>query len=201
MTMRKLWQMLAHNNGQTVNFSAIGNSLNVSNVTIKNYIVLLSATFMVLVLPPYIANTGKRLVKAPKVYIEDTGIINALLGLTNFEQISGHPVFGSLWETIVLINLKGYFPMCNFFFYRTTNGSEIDIIVEYSARIFAIECKATLSPTISRGTYTALEDLKPENTLVISPVDKGWPMNKNIQVVSLKEAIHYLTKYLPSVQV
>jgi predicted AAA+ superfamily ATPase len=165
------------------------------------YIVLLSATFMVLVLPPYIANTGKRLVKAPKVYIEDTGIINALLGLTNFEQISGHPVFGSLWETIVLINLKGYFPMCNFFFYRTTNGSEIDIIVEYSARIFAIECKATLSPTISRGTYTALEDLKPENTLVISPVDKGWPMNKNIQVVSLKEAIHYLTKYLPSVQV
>jgi predicted AAA+ superfamily ATPase len=199
LTMRKLWQMLAHNNGQTVNFSAIGNSLNVSNGTIRNYIDLLSATFMIFLLPPYIANTGKRIIKAPKVYIEDTGIINALLGLTTFEQISGHPVFGSLWETIVLINLKGYFPLCNFFFYRTTNGAEVDIIIEYGERIFAIECKATLSPTISRGTYTALEDLKPENTLVVSPVKKGWPMNKNIKVVSLKEAISILKDQLPSV--
>jgi predicted AAA+ superfamily ATPase len=199
VTMRKLWQMLAHNNGQTVNFSAIGNSLNVSNVTIRNYIDLLSATFMIFLLPPYIANTSKRLIKAPKVYIEDTGIINALLGLTTFEQISGHPVFGSLWETIVLINLKGYFPLCNFFFYRTTNGAEIDIIIEYSSRIFAIECKATPSPDISRGTYTALEDLKPENTLVISPVKKGWSMNKNIKVVSLKESISILKDHFPSV--
>jgi predicted AAA+ superfamily ATPase len=198
-TMRKLWQMIAHNNGQTVNFSAIGNSLNVSNVTIRNYIDLLSATFMIYLLPPYIANTGKRLIKSPKVFIEDTGIINALLGLNTFEQISGHPVFGSLWETIVLINLKGYFPLCNFFFYRTTNGAEIDFIIESGTRIFAIECKATLSPDISRGTYTALEDLKPESTLVISPVKKGWTVKKNIQVVSLKEAIDYLKGFFPSV--
>jgi len=197
--MRKLWQMLAHINGQTVNFSAFSNSLNVSNVTIRNYLDLLSATFMIYLLPPFIANTGKRLVKSPKVYIVDTGIINALLGLTTFEQISGHPVFGSLWETMVLINLKGYFPLCNFFFYRTSNGAEIDFIIEYGGRIFAIECKATLSPSIARGSYTAIEDLSPENTLVISPVEKGWSMNKKIQVVSLKEAIDYLQDLFPSV--
>lgn len=197
--MRKLWQMLAHNNGQTVNFSAFGNSLNVSNVTIKNYLDLLSATFMVYPLLPFIVNTGKRLIKSPKVYITDPGIINALLGLTTFEQISSHPVFGSLWETIVLINLVGYFPLCNFFFYRTRNGAEIDILIEYSKRIVAIDCKASLSPAIAKGTYTAIEDLRPEQTLIISPVEHGWPMNKDIQVVSINESIGYLKSLFPSV--
>jgi predicted AAA+ superfamily ATPase len=199
ITMHKLWQMLAYNNGQTVNFSAFGNSLNVSNVTIKNYIELLSATFMVYLLPPFIVNTGKRLIKSPKVYLEDTGIINALLGLTTFEKISGHPVFGSLWETIVLVNLKGYFPLCNFYFYRTSNGAEIDFLIEYGTTIVAIECKATFSPDISRGTSSALEDIKPESTLVISPVKKGWKMKKNIQVVSLREGINILKQKFPSI--
>jgi predicted AAA+ superfamily ATPase len=197
--MRKLWQMLANVNGQTVNFSAIGNSLNVSHSTIRNYISLLSSTFMLYLLPLYIINTGKRIIKSPKVYIEDTGIINALLGLTTFEQISGHPVFGSLWETIVLVNLKGYFPLCNFYFYRTSNGAEIDFLIEYGTTIVAIECKATFSPDISRGTYSALEDIKPESTLVISPVKKGWKMKKNIQVVSLREGINILKQKFPSI--
>jgi hypothetical protein len=194
-TMRKLWQMVAHNNGQTINYSALGNSLNISNVTVRNYLDLLASTFMIYLLPPFISNTGKRIVKSSKVYIEDTGIINALLGLQSFEQISGHPVFGSLWESIVLMNLKGYFPLCNFFYYRTTNGSEIDFIIEYGGKIIAVECKATLSPSLSRGTFTAIEDLKPEGTFIIAPVKKSWPMHKNITVVSLKEAIDYIKEY------
>jgi hypothetical protein len=98
--------MLAHNNGQTVDYSSLAKSLGVSAVTIKNYIDLLESTFMVDVVQPYISNLGKRLVKAPKVYISDSGICSTLLGLFSFEAMSGHPSFGAMWEQIVLHNLK-----------------------------------------------------------------------------------------------
>jgi predicted AAA+ superfamily ATPase len=104
-TMRRLWQMLAHSNGQTVNYSSLGNSLGVSHTTIRNYIDLLEGAFMVRQVLPYFENTKKRIVKSPKVYITDTGLINALLGLKDFIQVAGHPGFGSLWETTVLVNL------------------------------------------------------------------------------------------------
>jgi predicted AAA+ superfamily ATPase len=89
--------------------------------------------------------------------------------------------------------------LCNFYFYRTSNGAEIDFLIEYGTTIVAIECKATFSPDISRGTYSALEDIKPESTLVISPVKKGWKMKKNIQVVSLREGINILKQKFPSI--
>jgi len=105
-TMRRLWQMLAHNNGQTVDYSSLAKSLGVSDVTIKNYIDLLESTFMVDVVQLYISNLGKRLVKAPKVYVSDSGICSTLLGISSFEAMSGHPSFGAMWEQIVLHNLK-----------------------------------------------------------------------------------------------
>lgn len=191
-TMRRLWQMLAHNNGQTVNYSLLGNSLGVSNVTIRNYIDLLSGTFMVNTLPPYHKNFGKRTVKAPKVYISDTGITSRLLGLKGFEQITGHPVFGSLWESIVLSNLKGNFPSGNYFFFRTSNGAEIDIIAESHNKIIAVECKASLSPSLTKGSYAAIETVKPDHTYVVAPVEKGWSMDNGIDVVSLSELIEKL---------
>ena len=97
-TMRRLWQMLAHNNGKTADYSTFAKSLNVSSVTVKNYIDLLESTFMVEVVAPYISNMGKRLVKAPKVYVSDSGITAALLGLYNFDALSAHPSFGTIWE-------------------------------------------------------------------------------------------------------
>ena len=118
-TMRRLWQMLAHNNGKCVNFTTLASSLGVSAPTVRNYIDLLTGTFMVEVIPPYISNLGKRLVKAPKVYIADSGITAALLGLRNFVELSGHPAFGTIWEQIVLANLKGLYPNAEFFYYRT----------------------------------------------------------------------------------
>jgi len=95
-TMRRLWQMLAHVNGQTVNYSSLGNSLGVSNQTVKNYIDLLKSTFMVDVVEPHISNLGKRLVKASKVYISDSGIVGALLGIRSFTDLAGHPAFGKV---------------------------------------------------------------------------------------------------------
>lgn len=188
-TMRKLWQMLAHTNGQTTNLSMFAKSLGVSDTTIKNYIDLLQETFMVQSLSPYISNLGKRLVRSPKIYIADSGITAALLGLRDFTQIAGHPVSGSLWEQMVLTNLQGEFEDAEFYFYRTSGGAEMDIVMKLYDTIFAIECKASLSPTLSRGNYNAIEDIKPLATFIAAPVDSGWAVKPNIEVVSLSELI------------
>lgn len=186
-TMRRLWQMLAHVNGQTVDYTTLAKSLGISAITVKNYIDLLESTFMVEVVPSYVSNLGKRLVKAPKIYISDAGITAALLGLRDFEQMSGHPSSGAIWEQIVLSNLKGLFPEATFYFYRTSNGAEIDFVMKIRNTVFAIECKSSFSPTLSKGNYNAIEDIAPKNAFVVSPIAKGWQMKEGIDLVSLGE--------------
>jgi predicted AAA+ superfamily ATPase len=195
-TMRKLWQMLANLNGQILNYSALGSSLGVSHTTVRNYVELLSSTFMIQLLPPLISNMGKRLVKSPKVYLNDLGIANALLRIPDFEQLAGHPSFGSAWESLVLINLTASFPQYNFFFYRTSHGAEIDIIVENGLKRIAVECKASQSPKLKSGTYTAINDLSPIVSLVVAPVDKGWPLKEKVDVVNISEAIGVIRSIL-----
>lgn len=188
--------MLAYHNGQTVNYSALGNSLGVSNTAVKNYIDILQSTFMVDIVPPHIVNTGRRLIKSPKVYLNDSGIGSALLGLRDFYQLSGgHPVFGSLWEGVVLANLRGHFPGADIRFYRTAHGSEIDFLVFLPQALIAVECKASKAPVLSRGTYAAIDDLKPEYTFIVSPVEKGYPSRKGIDVVSLEEMVERIKKF------
>ena len=189
VTMRKLWQMLAHLNGQIINYSNIANSLGVSAPTAKNYTELLSSTFMIKLLPPLLANTGKRLVKSPKVYLNDTGIANTLLGISGFDQLAGHPSFGPAWESMVLTNLAGNFPKTKFFFYRTNHGAEIDFILISNHIKIAIECKAAIQPKLTKGTYIALDDIKPEFTLIVAPVRSGWAVQPGIDVVNITEAI------------
>ena len=188
-TTRRLWLMLAHNNGQMVNLSTIGGSLGFSHTTVRNYLDLLQETFMVHILPPFISNTGKRLVKTPKVYISDTGIISALLGLSDFNQLAGHPVFGSLWESMVITNLKGIFPRAELSFYRTSNGTEIDILFQLSGKLIAIECKASVAPTLSKGSYSAIEDITPLHTFVVAPVAQSYPLKPGISVVTLSDLV------------
>jgi predicted AAA+ superfamily ATPase len=195
-TMRKLWQMLAHLNGQIINYANLGNALGVSQTTARNYVELLASTFMLKLLPPFLANTGKRLVKTPKVYLTDTGIANALLGVADFNQLTGHPTIGANWETLVLANLTATFPGYNFYFYRTGHGAEIDFILEKHGRIVCVECKSSLTPKLVKGTFTAIDDIHPEFTLVISPVDEGWQAKPGIEVVNLREAIQKIKEIL-----
>lgn len=192
-TMRRLWQMLAHSNGQTVNYSSLGSSLGVSHTTIRNYLDLLEGTFMVYQVPPFEGNTKKRLIKAPKVYIADSGISLALLNLKNFEAAAGHPSFGALWETVVLSNLNGHFPRLDVMFYRTNHGIEIDFAVSDGTQTVAIECKASVSPKVTKGNYQAIEDIQPELTLVVSPIKQGYRMNPKMEIVSLEEMVERLT--------
>jgi uncharacterized protein len=188
-TMGRLWQMLAHQNGQMVKLSAIGGSLGVSHTAVRNYLDLLQQTFMVVMLPPLLSNAGKRLVKTPKVYVADTGIVATLLGLSGFNQIAGHPVFGSLWETLVLMNIQGMFPGCELFYYRTSNGAEVDLVMQKSGRHIAIECKASMAPVLTRGNGSAIADVSPIHTFVVAPVEKGYPVRPDVTVVSLSELI------------
>jgi predicted AAA+ superfamily ATPase len=193
-SMRRLWQMLAHVNGQTVNYSTLASSLGMSSVSVKNYIDLLASTYMVEVVPPYFSNLGKRLVKAPKVYIADSGIAAALLGLRGFAEMAGHPVFGALWEQIALSNIRGCCPEAEIFYYRTSNGAEIDFVVRRGTRIFTVECKASHSPSLSKGNLFAIEDIAPQKTFIAIPADAGWKMKPGIDVVSLGELTRALVK-------
>lgn len=195
LVMRRLWQMMAHNNGQTVNYSALGNSLGVCNVTIKNYLDLLEGTFMIDVLQPWHANLKKRIVKAPKIYISDAGITAALLGLSDFNQLAGHIALGAVWEQVVLSQLKNSFPFAVYSFYRTAGGAEIDIVMEYKGIRFAIECKISKSPQLTKGNYSALTDVQPLQSFVVAPVREGWPVNNNQDVVNLSELNEKLMSY------
>lgn len=192
VSMRRLWQMLAHSNGQTANYSALGSSLGLSHTSAKKYLDLLEGTFMVRQLKPYEGNTKKRLVKSPKVYITDNGLTTALLSLGTFEDAAGHPVFGALWENTVLQNLAGHYPKLDMSFYRTNHGNEIDIVLKQGKHTLAIECKSTLSPQLSKGNYAALEDIQPSKSYIVIPAKKGYPLEKDIDVVSLPELIDAL---------
>lgn len=195
-TMRRLWQMLAHSNGQKVNYSALGGSLGVSNVTVRNYVDLLEGTFMLKQVRPYSGNTKKRLVKSPKVYLSDTGMVTALLQLRNFEQAAGHPVFGSLWETLVLVNILGHYPSLDPSFYRTSRGVEIDFILSDGHTTVAVECKASRAPKLSAGNYAAIEDIQPDILFVVAPVEHGYPMKKGIEVLSVPELVSRIGDFL-----
>ena len=192
VSMRRLWQMLAHTNGQILNLSKLGDSLGISHTSVRNYVDLLENTFMVKQLRPWVGNTKKRLVKTPKVYLSDSGITAALLQLNSFDQAAGHPVFGSLWESNVLMNIIGHIPDAQLSFYRTNHGNEIDIIVTHKNKTFAIECKATVAPSISKGFYKAVEDIQPDKQFIAAPVSKSYFMKKGIEVVSLSDLIQRL---------
>ena len=194
-TMRKLWQMLAHLNGQTVNYNQLAASLSVSNPTVKNYTELLAATYMLRLVKPYLPNINKRLVKSPKVYLSDTGILNALLGIENFEQLTGHPGSGSIWETLVLMNIHGLYPQADIYFYRTGHGAEVDFIMQYKAKTIALECKLGMAPKLSKGNFIAMEDTGALYTFVVAPVKSGWKVQSNIEVVNLSELKQALTEF------
>jgi predicted AAA+ superfamily ATPase len=197
--MRRLWKMIAHINGQIVNYSTLATSLGVSSVTVKNYIDLLESTYMVETVCPYFSNLGKRLVKSPKIYITDSGITAALLELHSFDEMLGHSSFGSIWEQIVLSNVKGWHPRAEVFYYRTAKGAEVDFVIKIANKVFALECKASYTPILSKGNYLALEDISPKYLFVVTPSEDNWSMNKNINVVSLRKLKKLLSEMISQV--
>ena len=189
VTIRRLWQMIAHSQGQVVNLSQLGKSLGISHTTVRQYIDLLEQTFMVRVLQPYHGNTKKRITKSPKVYIRDTGILHSLIGILRTEDILGNPVAGSSWESMIIENIIMQNPNFKSSFYRTSNGNEIDLVLESGNKKYAIECKLSSSPKLTSSFYNALEDIQPDKTWVVSPIDISYFIKENVKVCNLETLI------------
>jgi uncharacterized protein len=186
-TLRRLWTMLAHNQGQLLNAASIARGLGVSSPTINTYLDLLVDLLLVRRLQPRLANVGKRQVRSPKVFVRDSGLLHALLGLGDKEALLGHPVLGASWEGYVVENLIALTPdRVEPSFYRTSGGAEIDLVLSWpDGREWAIEVKRSLSPGPTRGMRSAIEDLKPERSFIVYPGEDRYRVGEGIEVVSL----------------
>lgn len=184
-TLSRVWRMLAHVHGQVLNSSQLGAALGVSHTTIRSYLDLLSQTFMVRLLEPYAANLKKRIVKSPKVYLRDSGILHSLLQIDSLDDVLAHPVCGASWEGLVIENVIAALPGWQPSFYRTADGAEIDLVLERGQRRIAVECKASTAPTVSRGFWTAIDDLAIDEAWVIAPVAEPYPLRKGVTVAPL----------------
>lgn len=187
LTLERVWSMCAHGHGQPLNASAIGSSLGMSHTTIRKYVELLAQTFMLRLLPPFEANLKKRLVKSPKVYLRDSGILHALLGLDNFSALLGHPVYGASWEGFAMEQVLSAFPQWNHGFYRTSDGTEMDLVLEKGARRIGFEFKASAAPSVTPGFWHSTETLKLNEAYVVAPIESGFSLKNNVRVVSLQE--------------
>jgi predicted AAA+ superfamily ATPase len=142
---------------------------------------------MLEIISPYYANTKKRLVKAPRVYVADSGICAALLRLRCFEDIAGHSVFGFLWEQIVISHIRAWFPNAEVYYYRTAGGDEADLVVRIGRNLYCLECKMSGNPMLSKGNYNAINDISPLRTFVVIPFGSSWPMKDKIDVLTLPD--------------
>ena len=185
--LRRFWQMLAHVNGQVINYSMLGNSLGVTHSTIKNYIDILTGTFMLRIIQPYHPNLKKRLVKAPKIYFRDTGILHSLLNIHRFEDLFVHPSYGTSWESTVVENIISKYNGWNYSYYRTAKGNEIDLVLTKANQVIAIEIKVSSTPKPGRGFWQALDDIQATEAYIIAPVRMPYPINKNVMVYPLED--------------
>ncbi len=185
-SIERLWKMCAHWHGQLVNYSKLAGSLGVTDQTIRSWLSLLSGSFMVRLLPPFSSNLGKRLIKAPKVYLRDSGLLHTLLGLETMEDIFGHPAYGASWEGHALETILSRLrPSVHASFYRDSNGCEIDLVLERGTKRLALELKAGKTPEITKPFLNAIAALNIPKTFVISRALETYPLAKNVLSVSL----------------
>ena len=174
-TIQRLWSMLAHSSGQLLNMSKLAGSLDVSSPTVKSYVEILEKTYMVRVLRPLHVNLKKRLVRSPKVYLRDTGILHSLLGIESMNALFGHPAYGGSWESYALEQICAALPTWQPSFYRTEKGAEIDLVLEKGHRRIACEFKASSAPKVTRGFHQALNDLEIGEAFVVAPLPDETP--------------------------
>ncbi len=191
-TLERFWRICSHLHGQLLNSSKLGESMGVSHHTVRSYVDMLEQCFVLRVLHPYESNLKKRLIKSPKIYIRDSGILHALLGIENHNDLLGHPVYGASWEGVVVENLLPLLPNWKASFYRTSSGSEIDLILEKGNRRVAIECKGSTSPNVNRGFWNAVSEIKFKEVWVVAPVKEAYPIEKGVMVTPPHQLVEHL---------
>ncbi|MDO8834266.1 MAG: ATP-binding protein [Vicinamibacterales bacterium] len=191
--LRRMLMMSAHSHAQLFNASKLGESIGLTHPTVKRYLDLLEQTFILRSLQPYELNVKKRLVKSPKIYLRDSGLLHRLLQIDDFNALMSNPVFGASWEGLVIENIISSLRNCQFYFYRTARGEELDLIIQKGKKIVAIECKASTAPKLSKNFWKALEIVKPDSTYVVAPVPEKYPIENKVIVCNLIEVIEILT--------
>ena len=180
--IERLWILLAHFHGQTVNYNKLATAADLSTQTVKKYLAILEQTYMVRLLKPAQTNVKKRLVKSPKIYLRDSGILHALLDIETYDSLLANPAAGASWEGFVIENIITEFNRWKSSFMRTSNGAEIDLILERAGKRHIFECKLSKAPKPSRGFYELFNSINPEAGWVIAPVDEPYQIRKGIYV-------------------
>jgi uncharacterized protein len=189
-TLERLWTMLAHNQGTLLNASRLASGLAVSAPTVTSYIGLLVDLLLVRRLPPFHANVGKRLIKSPKTYVRDSGLVHALLGIATYDELLGHPVVGPSWEGFVIENLLAAAPArTRASFYRTARGAEIDLLLELGGRhgTWAVEIKRGLAAKVEKGFHIAIGDLQPDKAFVVYSGAERYPKGDGVEAIGVRE--------------
>ena len=196
--LRNFWSMLAHSNGNLFNSESFGRSLGVSAPTVTRYLDFLEGGYLIRRLQPWFVNAKKRLVKSPKTYIRDTGILHRLLNIPSYKDLFGHPVIGSSWEGYVIEQIYQLKEQhTDLFFYRTQAGAECDLILVQGIKpVACIEIKLSNSPTISKGFINCTQDLEPKYKYVITPQSDTYTATNDVIVTSLT---HFLKVFLPKI--
>lgn len=192
--MKRFWTMLAHYHGQQIVFSELSKSLEVSHPTVKSYLDILTDFYMVRQIQPWAGNTKKRLVKSPKIYLRDSGILHKLLNISNFESLLGHPALGASWEGFVVENIVVQLSSkWQYSYYRSASQTEIDLVLEGpDHQVWAIEVKRTSAPKVSKGFHIACEDIKATHKFLVYSGSERYPMAQNIEVIGLTEFLEML---------
>ena len=191
-TLRRYWQMLAHNQGQMLNAAQLANGLGVSGHTVARYLDIMVDLLLVRRLPPWASNAKKRLVRTPKVFVRDSGLVHALLGIQDKEELLGHPVVGASWEGMLIENILGALPAsARTSFYRTSAGAEIDLVIEFGTKDrWAIEVKRSVAdPSPSKGFYIGSEDIKATRRIVLYPGKERYKLDPKTEVMPLEKLL------------
>lgn len=192
-TLRRFWTMLAHAQGQLVNAAQIATGLGVSGQTVARYLDLLVDLLLVRRLPPWSGNVRKRLVRSPRTYVRDSGLVHALLNLTTADDVLGHPVAGLSWEGMVIENLIGAAGDAPAYFYRTSAGAEIDLVIEgRSGHRYAVEVKRSTAPALTKGFWNACDDLAISEAIIAYSDDERFQLESGVEALSLRDAMEWV---------
>jgi len=194
-TLERLWTMLAHGQGTMLNASRLASGLSLTAPTVTKYVDLLVELLLVRRLLPLHTNVGKRLVKAPKVYVRDSGLLHALLGLADYNNLSGHPVVGASWEGFVIENILSVLPYRTMAsYYRTSAGAEVDLVLEFPGLTekWLIEIKRGLSAKLTKGFYNAVDDIQPDKSFLVYAGEERYPISEGVEAIGVSEITQIL---------
>jgi hypothetical protein len=190
LALRRFWNMISHYHGQIWNGAELARALSVGEPTVRRYLDLMADVFMIRQLPPWFENLGKRQVKAPKVYVRDSGLLHALLGIDNQRDLEFHPKVGASWEGYAVEEVLKFFLPDEAYYWATHNGAELDLLLFKNGRRIGIECKRADAPVLTPSMRIALKDLRLDRLYVLYPGERRYSLGKRVDVIPLAEFVN-----------